>query len=104
MEPDTWRCDKPGRGRRGPADTPAQAVEGAEVVITALFGSDAVQDVVIRGRLPLKPGTTWVDITTVSRAEANAFAAWAAERGIHYAHSPVIGSLAPPARASSGCV
>ena len=77
------------------AGTPAEAVEGAEVVITALFGSDAVRDVVTRGPLLLRPGSTWVDITTVSPAEADEFAAWAAERGIGYAHSPVIGSLAP---------
>jgi 3-hydroxyisobutyrate dehydrogenase len=78
-----------------PAATPDEAVEGAEVIMTALFGSDAVREVVTGGQLPVKPGATWVDITTVSPAEADEFAAWAAERGIGYAHSPVIGSLVP---------
>jgi 3-hydroxyisobutyrate dehydrogenase len=77
------------------AATPGEAVEGAELVMTALFGSDAVREVVTGGQLPVKPGATWVDITTVSPAEADEFAAWAAERGIGYAHSPVIGSLVP---------
>ena len=78
-----------------PAATPDEAVEGAEVIMTALFGSNAVREVVTGGQLPVKPGATWVDITTVSPAEADEFAAWAAERGIGYAHSPVIGSLVP---------
>jgi 3-hydroxyisobutyrate dehydrogenase len=47
----------------------------AELVMTVLFGSDAVREVVTGGQLPVKPGATWVDITTVSPAEADEFAA-----------------------------
>ena len=50
------------------AATPGEAVEGAEMIMTALFGSDAVREVVTGGQLPVKPGATWVDITTVSSA------------------------------------
>jgi 3-hydroxyisobutyrate dehydrogenase len=77
------------------AGTAAEAVEGAEVVITALFGPQAVREVVTTGELPLGAGVTWIDVTTVSPAETEEFAAWAAGRGVRYAHSPVIGSLAP---------
>jgi 3-hydroxyisobutyrate dehydrogenase len=77
------------------AATPAEAVEGAEVVITALFGPDAVREVVTAGELPLQAGVTWIDITTVAPADTEEFAAWAAGRGVRYAHSPVIGSLVP---------
>jgi len=77
------------------AATPAEAVGGAEVVITALFGPEAVREVVTDGGLPFKAGATWIDITTVAPAETEEFTAWAAGRGVHYAHSPVVGSLAP---------
>jgi 3-hydroxyisobutyrate dehydrogenase len=71
------------------------AVLGAEVVITALFGPSAVRDVVIDAELPIPATATWIDITTVAPADAAAFQAWADERGIGYVHAPVIGSLAP---------
>lgn len=77
------------------ADSAADAVAGAELVVTTLFGPDTVRDVVLRGELPFAEGATWVDITTVAPSDATEVAAWAAERGVAYAHSPVIGSLAP---------
>jgi 3-hydroxyisobutyrate dehydrogenase len=78
-----------------PAENPQAAVGGADAVLTVLFGPDAVREVVIDPPLPIKRGAVWIDITTVSPADATSFTAWAAERGVHYAHSPVIGSLAP---------
>ena len=78
-----------------PAENPQAAVGGADAVLTVLFGPDAVREVVIDPPLPIKRGAVWIDITTVSPADATSFTAWAAEHGVHYAHSPVIGSLAP---------
>lgn len=83
------------------ATTPQEAVAGAAVVFTALFGPPAVREVVLEG-LDLAPGTTWVDITTVAPSDADDFAAWAQERGVAYVHSPVIGSLAPAAKRALG--
>jgi 3-hydroxyisobutyrate dehydrogenase len=40
------------------AATPAEAAEGTEVIMKALFGSDAVREVVTGGQLPVKPGAT----------------------------------------------
>jgi 3-hydroxyisobutyrate dehydrogenase len=82
------------RGARR-ADTPANAVADADVTISVLFGSDAVRDVVTSPPLPIAPGTTWVDVTTVSPADADEFATWARDHDVRYAHSPVIGSLVP---------
>lgn len=76
------------------AGSPAAAVEGAEVVMTALFGPDAVTEVVLGGP-PLPPGAVWFDVTTVSPDDADGFAAWAADHGVRYVHAPVVGSLAP---------
>ncbi|HEV7566584.1 MAG TPA: NAD(P)-dependent oxidoreductase [Microbacteriaceae bacterium] len=77
------------------AETPAAAVSGAQVVFTALFGPDAVREVVLDGALPFATNVVWVDITTVSPADAAAFAEWAAANGIAYVHSPVVGSIGP---------
>jgi len=77
------------------ADSAAQAVEGADVVITALFGPDAVRSVVAEGNLPFAPGAVWLDITTIAPADATAMSRWAADAGVRYVHAPVIGSLAP---------
>lgn len=77
------------------AATAASAVDGADAVVTVLFGPDAVRETVLNGDLNLSSGTTWIDITTVSPADAEQFEQWALARGVEYVHSPVIGSLAP---------
>src|SRR5699024_11483928 len=56
------------------ADTAAAAVEGADLVVTSLFGPDAVQETVIGPGL-IPAGVPWVDTTTVSPADAEAYAA-----------------------------
>lgn len=91
-------------GRRGAAvaQTAAEAVDGAQTVISALFGPDAVREVIVDGGLPFAPGALWIDITTVSPADAADFSTWASEAGVAYVHSPVIGSLAPARAASLG--
>ena len=75
------------------ASTPTEAVEGAELVITCLFGPDIVREVVIEPGL-IPDGVTWADATTISPADAAAFA----DAVPGYVHTPVVGSL-PPARA-----
>ncbi len=88
--------------RGASAATSAQdAVDGASIVFTALFGPGAVREVVL-GELDLAAGTVWVDITTVAPADADEFATWADERGVGYVHSPVIGSLGPAAKRALG--
>lgn len=89
-------------GRRGAriADSPAEAVQGADAVITVLFGPDAVRETVIEPSLPIRQGALWIDVTTVAPSDADDFDAWARSAGIPYVHSPVVGSLAP-ARAGS---
>ncbi|WP_349259598.1 NAD(P)-binding domain-containing protein [Actinospica sp.] len=82
------------------AATASDAVDGAEVVITALFGPDAVREVVVDAGLPIAHGALWIDVTTISPADATSFDTWAQAQGVAYVHAPVIGSL-PPARARS---
>jgi 3-hydroxyisobutyrate dehydrogenase len=82
------------QGAKG-ASTPAAAVDGAEVVITVLFGPDTVRAVVLDASLPIEEGALWIDITTVSPADTDSFSEWAKSAGVRYVHSPVIGSLVP---------
>lgn len=78
-----------------------EAVTGSEVVVTALFGPAAVREVVLDG-LDLAAGTLWIDVTTISPADAAEHAAWAHDRGVRHVHSPVVGSLGPAANRSLG--
>jgi 3-hydroxyisobutyrate dehydrogenase len=77
------------------ASTPSEAVSGAELVVTALFGPETVRDVVLDGVDTFAPGTLWVDVTTVGPDHAAAQAAWAAAHDVRYVQSPVLGTLAP---------
>ncbi|WP_114856484.1 NAD(P)-dependent oxidoreductase [Brachybacterium sp. YJGR34] len=72
------------------ADTPAGAVAGAELVVTSLFGPDAVRETVLDPAL-IPASIPWVDTTTVSPADAEEFA-----RAVPtYVGVPVIGTLGP---------
>jgi 3-hydroxyisobutyrate dehydrogenase len=72
------------------ADSPAAAVDGAEVIITSLFGPDDIREVVISQNL-IPQGVTWIDTTTVSPEAAREFA----DAVDSYVHAPVVGSLIP---------
>ncbi len=72
------------------ADSPAEAVTGAEVVISSLFGPPAVRETITGPEL-IPDGAPWLDATTVSPADAEEFAA--AVPG--YVGVPVVGSLGP---------
>lgn len=84
-------------GRRGArvASTAAEAVAEVDVVVSVLFGPEAVRETITEAALPWRPGTLWIDVTTVSPADATEFADAAAGAGIRYVASPVVGSLAP---------
>ncbi|MEW1957750.1 NAD(P)-dependent oxidoreductase [Kineococcus sp. NPDC059986] len=83
------------------ASSPAQALDGADVLVTALFGPPAVREVVLDGLSPAA-GTLWIDITTVAPADAAEHARWAADCGVDHVHAPVVGSLGPAANRSLG--
>lgn len=80
----------------------ADAVSGADVVITALFGPQSVREVVLLAALPIPATAVWMDVTTVSPADAQAHASWAADSGVRFVHAPVIGSLGPAQNRSLG--
>lgn len=72
------------------APTAAEAVDGAELIVTSLFGPDAVRETVLAPGL-VPAGVPWVDTTTVSPADADDFAAAVPT----YVAVPVVGTLGP---------
>lgn len=86
------------------AGSAEEAVDAAEVVITMLFGPDVVRDLVVSGLLPRLAGKLWIDVTTVSPADAESFARAAEEAGVDYVHAPVMGSTGPARAGKLGVV
>ena len=79
------------------AESAAEAVAGAELVVTSLFGPDAVRETVLAPSL-IPAGVPWVDTTTVSPADAEEFAAAVPT----YVGVPVVGSLGPAREGALG--
>jgi 3-hydroxyisobutyrate dehydrogenase len=84
------------------AGSAGEAVDGAELVLTTLFGPETVREVVLDGDLPFAEGAVWVDVTTVAPKDTRDFAAWARTCGVTYVHSPVVGSLGPAREGALG--
>jgi 3-hydroxyisobutyrate dehydrogenase len=84
------------------APSAADAVRAAEVVMTSLFGPDAVRQVIVDGALPIPDGAMWIDLTSVGPSDAAWFAGWAKSKGLRYVHAPVIGSLGPARQGALG--
>src|SRR4051794_27225850 len=78
-------------------DEAAEAVPGAELVLTMLTNGDAVRAVVTdEGALEAMPaGATWIQLSTVGVRAADEFAPLAAERGVAYVDAPVSGTKEP---------
>ncbi len=83
------------------ADSPADAVRGAERVHLVLLDDDTVDEVITEIRDALKPGAVIVDHTTLRPDRTAARAAALNAAGIEYLHAPVM--MGPPAaRAAKG--
>lgn len=77
------------------AAAPAEAVEAADVVLTMLHDVAAVEQVIRSAAPGVRPGTTWVQSTTVGVQDAAALAALAGELGLDLVEAPVSGTRAP---------
>jgi 3-hydroxyisobutyrate dehydrogenase len=75
--------------------SPAEAVAGADVVLTMLFDADAAVDVVRQAAPPA--GTTWLQCSTVGVEGADRVADVAAELGLVLVDCPVLGTKEPAA-------
>ncbi|HEV2889665.1 MAG TPA: NAD(P)-dependent oxidoreductase [Frankiaceae bacterium] len=68
----------------------AEAVEGAEAVVTMLFGPDAVREVLDEVRQHAPPGALVVESSTIGPAVAREVA-----KGLRFVDAPVVGSVQP---------
>lgn len=75
--------------------SPAQAVAGADVVLTMLFDAAAVTDVIRQAAAGVRPGTAWVQSTTVGVPDVATLADLAKEVGLDLVEAPVSGTREP---------
>ncbi|MFE0138442.1 NAD(P)-dependent oxidoreductase, partial [Streptomyces sp. NPDC059037] len=77
------------------ADTPADAVRGADVVLTMLYdGASALE--VMREAVPgLRPGTVWVQSTTAGIEAIGDLAGFAQSHQLPFYDAPVLGTRQP---------
>jgi len=77
------------------ADSPGEAVRGAEVVLVVLFDTAAVLDVLAAAAGAAQPAAVWLQASTVGVEGIERVAELAAERGLRLVDAPVLGTKAP---------
>jgi 3-hydroxyisobutyrate dehydrogenase len=77
------------------AATPAEAVAGADVLLTMLYDADSVLGVVEGLRDDLAPGTIWLQQSTIGVDGTDRAVALAADLGLVLVDAPVLGTRKP---------
>ncbi|MHB9861128.1 NAD(P)-dependent oxidoreductase [Streptomyces sp. YIM S03343] len=77
------------------ADSPEEAVRGADVVLTMLYDGGAALEVMREAAPALRPGTVWVQSTTVGIDAVPVLASFAAAHGLVFYDAPVLGTRQP---------
>lgn len=75
--------------------TPAGAVRDADVVLTMLYDGPAVLEVMREAAPALRPGTAWLQSTTVGLDDTATLAGFAADHGLVFYDAPVLGTRRP---------
>ncbi|WP_257478889.1 NAD(P)-dependent oxidoreductase [Acidipropionibacterium jensenii] len=84
--------------RNGPArvaDSPAQAVEGADAVLTMVFDAVALDEVMATALPAMSKGAIWMQSSTIGPAAAGQQAEKAARAGVRYVDAPMLGTKGP---------
>jgi len=78
-------------------DTPPQAVEDADIVVTMLADGDAVESVMAAGGAlaAMRDDAVWVQSSTVGVGALERLARLAEERGVTFVDAPVLGTRQP---------
>ncbi|WP_405868433.1 MULTISPECIES: NAD(P)-dependent oxidoreductase [unclassified Streptomyces] len=76
-------------------DSPAEAVQGADVVLTMLYDGPAALDVMREAAPALRPGAAWVQSTTAGIEAIDDLAAFAREHELVFYDAPVLGTRQP---------
>ncbi|MET8575475.1 NAD(P)-dependent oxidoreductase [Streptomyces sp. NPDC005012] len=77
------------------ASTPAEAVEGADVVLTMLYDGPAALEVMRQAVPGLRPGTVWAQCTTAGLEALPELADFAGQHGLVFYDAPVLGTRQP---------
>jgi 3-hydroxyisobutyrate dehydrogenase len=77
------------------SDSVAEAVEGADVVLTVLWDADGVAETMEQTRGHLADGAVWLQQSTVGIAASDRLAALADDLGVTYVDAPVLGTKKP---------
>ncbi|MEU1000133.1 NAD(P)-dependent oxidoreductase [Streptomyces tibetensis] len=77
------------------ADSPAQAVQNADVVLTMLYDGPAALTTMREAAPALRPGTVWVQSTTAGIEGVAELAAFARDHGLVFYDAPVLGTRQP---------
>jgi 3-hydroxyisobutyrate dehydrogenase len=77
------------------AADPAEAVRGADMIVTVLKDGPAVQAAIDAAAPGLAPGTIWLQLSTVGVAAIDALAARAERLGLVFYDAPVLGTRQP---------
>ncbi|MFE6280929.1 NAD(P)-dependent oxidoreductase [Streptomyces sp. NPDC057877] len=75
--------------------TPAEAVEGADAVLTMLYDGAAALDTMRQAAPALRPGTAWIQSTTAGLDATADLAAFAADHALRFYDAPVLGTRQP---------
>ena len=73
----------------------AEAVAGADVVVTMLFDADSVAQVMEKALPAMAPDAVWVQMSTVGLEGTERLAALAARHDVAFLDAPVLGTKAP---------
>lgn len=73
----------------------AEAVRGADVVLTVLFDAGTVLETMRAAAPGLAEGTVWAQASTVGPEGLQPLAAFAGEHGLHLVDAPVLGTKGP---------
>ncbi|MGP3913138.1 NAD(P)-dependent oxidoreductase [Nonomuraea sp. 10N515B] len=77
------------------AASPAEAVEGADVIVTMLSDGDAVRAAMTAAAPGLRSGQVWAQMSTVGIDAVAGLAALAGEHGLTFVDAPVQGTKQP---------
>lgn len=77
------------------ADSVAEAVQGADLVVTMLYDADSVIETMEQARSHLGPDTVWVQQSTVGVEGSDRVVALAANLGVQLVDAPVLGTRKP---------
>jgi 3-hydroxyisobutyrate dehydrogenase len=77
------------------AGTPAEAVTGADIVLTMVYDASAAREVITAAGSGLRRGAIWLQSTTVGVDDIGSLAELAGRQGLVFVDAPVLGTKAP---------